>query len=386
MLKEILRMTILCSIVAVVGPSTMAHNLDIEDQILEKVPLPLPADDARDFSFETPYKVKDVLQSLAVFAYLAQDDVDVYTFQVTREDIQSSAPMPFIVSASALPPACLETQNNYPVTALVGPASDPDMPWLPGLPIPSNDQQLPFQVPTGMGVIVADNPVVKDKAREIFDLDMAEPDLKLGIGWFLPDGLTQKCLLENPAECNFSNTINQPIFIPGTYWIVIWDPSRKEQDYTANIGFSERNTVPNEEVEDIIRDNGHLHTPCHDPAKESFCLAVSKSPDRSNSRPLEGKVLSDDVYIFLKPAFPDSDIERVKFCLDCTLTKTERFAPYDLRGTFDSMEAAPLDTEDLSNGHHTVRAEITFGSGAKLSLSSDFFIANPVDDSDEYDD
>ena len=346
---------------AIFGQLASAHNLFIEEQILLENPAEAPPKD--DFSFRNPFQIDNVIDSQAIFSYLTRGDVDVFEFKITPADLTSG---PVLVSASALPPACVETQNNYPITALIG----------PGLPEPGIDRRLPFQVLCDMGVIVADNPVVKKGGRSIFDLDTAEPELGLGIGWFLPLGLTQKCLLTPPPFCDFSNTIAQPVFAAGTYRIIMYDPSGKEQDYTANIGFSEENFIPNPKIEDLVRDNGHLHTFCNEPVNESFDLAVSMTPDRSKPLPLEEQILSEDVYIFLTPKFPKSEIKKVRFFFDGSRVKTEKDAPYDLRGTLNSKNAIPFRTRRRSNGHHTLRAEITFKSKGKLSVSSAFSIFN----------
>ena len=136
------------------------------------------------------------------------------------------------------------------------------------------------------------------------------------------------------------------------------------------------------EIEELVRDNGHLHTRCHEPVNESFDLTVSMAPDRSKPLPLDEQILSEDVYIFLTPKFPRSEIKKVKFFLDGYRVKTERYAPYDLRGTRRSMEAAPLRTRRWSNGHHTLRADITFTSRGKLSVSASFSILNKRKSSD----
>ena len=375
MAKKTLNLLIVFGMLTVFGPLALAHILDIEPQILEEIPVPVLPKDKSDFSFETPYlidkvvkigdkKVKiGVVDSQAIFSYLTPGDVDFFKFKITPNDLKTG---PVLVSASALPPACVENQNNYPITALIGTR----------LPRPPVDLKLPFQVPAGKGVIIANNPVIKKGGRPIFDIDIAEPGLELGIAWFLPLGLTMECLLNPPPLCDFSNTIFQFISVPGTYWIAIFDPSGKVQDYTANIGFSEINFVPNPEIEDLVRDNGHLHTPCHEPVNESYDLAVSTKSDRSNPLPLAEQILSDDVYIFLTPSFPESEIKKVKFCLEGCRVKTERYAPYDLRGTRDSGEAAPLRTHRLSNGRYTIRADITFYSGGKLSVSAAFYVFN----------
>ena len=361
MVRKATKLTIILGLLVLACSITQAHNLFVEPQALEELPVAAPAED--DFSFETPFLIDNVIDSQAIFSYLTPGDVDVFEFVIAPADLSTG---PVLVSASALPPACLETQNNYPVTALVG----------PGLPPPPVDLDLPFQVPCGMGVVVANNPVVREGARPIFDLDTAEPDLNLGIGWFLPLGLTQDCLLNNPFLCDFSNTIAQPVFAPGTYRIVMYDPNGKEQDYTANIGFSEENFTPNPEVEDLARDNGLLHTRCREPLSESFGLAVSRAPDRSNSVPLDEQILSGKAYIFLTPIFPETDIKKVFFFIDGYRIKTEKKAPYDLRGTVRSKMAAPLRTHRFSNGRHTVRAVIKLKSGGKLSISSKFWIVN----------
>jgi hypothetical protein len=115
-----------------------------------------------------------------------------------------------------------------------------------------------------MGVIMAHNPKIPypDK-RPIFHLE--EGDLG-DIAWFLPLGLTQECLLTNPFLCDFTNTIMLPVFYPGTYQIVIWNPTKIPTDYTANIGFDEANFTPTPpDIADQIRDNGLLHRSCHKP-------------------------------------------------------------------------------------------------------------------------
>lgn len=249
-----------------ISPAASAHNIDIEEQALWWVPLLAP--DEADFSWLNPYqidkfkfdqgnlvRVLGVEDSLAVFSYLTPGDVDVYEFTVLPQDFPPPPAPPFVlVAASALPPACSEYRTAYPVTALVG----------YGLPAPDEAMDLPFDVPFGMGVVMADNPRVHRHQRAIFDLS-AEVEALGNTAWFLPDGLTQDCLLHAPWLCDFSNTIAQPVFVPGTYYIVMWNPSGRPIDYTANIGFSEENFEPNEDLEELVKDNGLVHLPCKDP-------------------------------------------------------------------------------------------------------------------------
>ena len=78
--------------------------------------------------------------------------------------------------------------------------------------------------------------------------------------------MSEECLFAQPfPTCDFSHTIFEFVFVPGTYQLVIWDLEGRPQDYTANIGFSEENTVPNPEGESQIKDNQHLHEHCRPP-------------------------------------------------------------------------------------------------------------------------
>ncbi len=202
-----------------------AHVPYIEEEMARRSGKSLPGE---DFTFDNPFVIPgNVEESRAVFSYLHRSDVDVFEFTVTPDQIGfdpiTGAPTP-LVSASALPPACRTYRNRYPVTALMGPGLPPAPPGL----------ELPFAVPPGQGVIVADNPrVAPGEKRPVFNFPEAD------YAWFLPQGLTQFCLLNAPWTCDFSNTINMPVFVPGIYRIVIWNPTRLPLDYTANFGFRE---------------------------------------------------------------------------------------------------------------------------------------------------
>ncbi len=247
----ILNCTIILIILTGFAPLASAHNLFVEPQTLFKKPRYAPPED--DFSFEAPFIIDNVTDSQVIFSYLTENDVDVFEFEVTPEDVMFG---PVLVSASALPPApdCRRPKRNFPVTALMGPDAS----------LPRNlPEGLPFNVPKGMGLIVANNPPIGEKQRRpIFEIDLIEPELQLGLKWYLPMGLTQECLTNNPSECDFSNTIAQPIFTPGFYTIIMWDPRGKKQDYTATIGTSEENRIVNLEIEDLVRNNGLLHKKC----------------------------------------------------------------------------------------------------------------------------
>lgn len=253
------RSVVLAAIVALVAQSSAkAHTPTIEPQAIYTAPAAAPA--SADYSFSSPRILTSVTASQAVFAYLTWGDVDFYKFTVTPQMLQFG---PVIVAASALPPGCWEYQNVYPVTALMGPQK-PGPFGPPGLPPATPEMNLPFSVPAGYGVVKAENPRVhRPDTREIFEL---EESADLGtITWFLPEGLSQDCLLHNQAACDFSNTIGQPVFYPGDYYLAIWNPNGVPTDYTANIGFVETGVEGTPEVHDMIRDNGLLHRNCHEP-------------------------------------------------------------------------------------------------------------------------
>lgn len=257
MLEKLSRQALVSCATLLVAGGALGHTPSIEEQTLYQFPFFAPAE--ADFSWEHPNVLASVTDSQAVFAYLTYGDVDVYSFQVTAADLAFG---PVLVAASALPPGCFEYQNVYPMTALLGPqAPGPFGP--PGLPPPAPGVSLPFAVPPGLGVVVANNPRIPFPGkREVFHLE--EGDLG-DISWFLPQGLSQQCLTEAQWLCDFSNTIAQPVFYPGTYYLAIWNPTGIPTDYTANIGFSEENYSPDPDVLELIRDNALLHRSCHEP-------------------------------------------------------------------------------------------------------------------------
>lgn len=206
--------------------SVLAHVPYVEDEMVRRKGATLPGE---DYSFETPGHIElDIQESQAWFSYLDWGDVDVYEFTVAPGDIGfnpvTGQPQP-LVSASALPPACKQNKYDYPVTALIGPAGS-------GTPL---DVEVPGGIPEGYSVIAyADNPFVGwGEDRPVF----ASPEFDYA--WFLPQGLTQHCLQNAPFLCDFSNTVSTPVFVPGKYYIAVWNPYGWPMDFTANIGFQE---------------------------------------------------------------------------------------------------------------------------------------------------
>jgi hypothetical protein len=230
-------------------PAALAHVPLVEEQVTYAKPWKAPA--SADASWEAPFWLPyDVRESQAIFAYLSPGDQDVFAFTVQPWQLGHG---PVVVAASALPPACGQTKEHFPVTALVGPIG-------PTLRPPVNPEALPFVVPPGMGVAFAPNPRPEGGSeRPVFS------DPNLGLSWFLPLGLTQECLFNAPWACDYTNTISVPVFVPGTYYLVMWDPDGVPQDYTANIGFLESGLPPDPSVIDLVKDNGWLHHPCTPP-------------------------------------------------------------------------------------------------------------------------
>ena len=234
-----------------------AHNLDIEEQTLNLKPWQTMEGDS---SFANPHQmVFGIMDSQAIFAWLDADDVDVFQFTVTPADIAQAQALGFplaIAIASPIPAACAQTKNNYPAIALVAPYGT----------APVQDPiyfDLPFDVPPGHGVLpVYNTPVQGHEERVIFYLPPEDTDPPLNLSWFLPTG----CSVDPHFDCSEADALAVPIFAPfTTAYFVVWDPDGVPQDYTVNIGVDETNFQSFPEIEDFVRDNGHLHRPCTDP-------------------------------------------------------------------------------------------------------------------------
>lgn len=93
-----------------------------------------------------------------------------------------------------------------------------------------------------------------------------------------------------------------------------------------------------------------------------YRLLVSRSADRSNPTPLEGRAVSGEVYIFLS-SDPDvaDGIDNVRFGLDSPFGnpgRLESVAPYDFVGG-NVQRALPFDTRTVADGDHTAYVEVT---------------------------
>ena len=101
-------------------------------------------------------------------------------------------------------------------------------------------------------------------------------------------------------------------------------------------------------------------------------IVSSDSPDRSNSSNLSGQTVTGNIFVSV---LPDSDVDQVQFFVDGSLVSTENFAPFDLQGTSNDL-GNPFNTNELTNGSHTITAEIVFNDGSTDSISASFEVGN----------
>ena len=186
----------------------------------------VPYIEYKDYNEDKPFYVWKMIEySKAFYAWLETDgenpceDIDVLKFTIRNK--------PKNVYIELIVPVVDDYYEDFlPCFALVG----------PGLPEP--DQDLPFNIPSGYGVIIKENVELGTK-RELF---------------YEPFG--GKSYYNGPI---FEENINES----GTYYIYCWDPYEKGGDYVLVFGKKEffgpidifrsiLNTI-------IIRRDGELH-------------------------------------------------------------------------------------------------------------------------------
>ena len=106
-------------------------------------------------------------------------------------------------------------------------------------------------------------------------------------------------------------------------------------------------------------------------------LLVSKSSNRSDPIPLEGETVSGKIYVFVSTA---EDADRVNFFLDDPAMtgspdQTENNHPWDFAGGSPSTANA-FKTWNVSNGLHTITAEIEPVGGGTVVVSETFTVDN----------
>ena len=107
-------------------------------------------------------------------------------------------------------------------------------------------------------------------------------------------------------------------------------------------------------------------------------LVVSKTADRAAPVALEGSTAAGNIYVFVTP---ETGASQVRFWVDDTAragvpVRTETVAPYDLAGTATSGAANPFDTTTLTDGSHTVTAEVVLTAGGTQVVNAAFQVQN----------
>jgi hypothetical protein len=216
--------------------NSLAHTPYMEPQVVRRWGKTV---EGEDFSFEHPFIIPSgtIMAAKAIYAYLSYGDVDVY--QYTLEEGESYL---FPSIATAMPPACRVYRTVYPRTAFIG----------PGLPDPDPSENYPFEIPEGCG-IVSSHPTKVPLSEERPVLKLTDnPDVN--ISWFYfsdPENDFAICHLE----------------VPGTYYIVFWNPTKLPCDYTANIGvtepeISDEDRRQQEIINTLYSDQKVLRFPC----------------------------------------------------------------------------------------------------------------------------
>lgn len=274
------------------GSSAQAHIPFVEAEAREADPASLSAAqrDEIDYSFENPFPHPedidfqnepgntfqyDGIDSMAVNGYLVPGEVDVFHL-VPAENDSGALPFPGAILASALPPACGELVEQYPLVALIGPGLPREADVLERLPFDIDEAPVP-QPEAGMnGALFGPNPTIDP--REIF-----VEDVVTGLSWFLPSGTTQECLEgQGPAgnpfqDCDtLENSIvavaspGQPydLMLGEDYYVAIWDPDGEAQDYTIALGITDAHYVNRPDINSEIECFQLLHSTCTAPYPE----------------------------------------------------------------------------------------------------------------------
>jgi hypothetical protein len=107
------------------------------------------------------------------------------------------------------------------------------------------------------------------------------------------------------------------------------------------------------------------------PQPPAYSLQISSSASGSAPSPLAGKTVSGGIYVFM---LPESGVTQVRFFLAGILVMTQSGAPFALAGDGGGL-AFPFDTRTLTNGSHTLSAQVDH-SGGTAAVSAVFTVAN----------
>ena len=117
---------------------------------------------------------------------------------------------------------------------------------------------------------------------------------------------------------------------------------------------------------------GPTPNPAPSPTPSLVSIVNSESSNRANASNLNGQTVDNNIFVSVVPS---TTVDRVRFFINDVLIQTENTAPFDLQGSRGGL-ANPFDTNELTNGNHTIRADILFIDQSSGSISASFIVAN----------
>jgi hypothetical protein len=155
----------------------------------------VPYIEGKDYLADNDFKVENILQSKAFYAYLDAAEVDIFVMQVDE-------PVPIYVNM--LIPFCKEYAEFATMYALTG----------PGLPQPAVN--LPVELAVGHGAIVWDPSYAEDWSERPLMYEMFSDRQYF-------EGISHRYDAE----------------LPGEYRVIVWHPQQRAGDYLVVIGKTE---------------------------------------------------------------------------------------------------------------------------------------------------
>ena len=181
----------------------------------------VPYIEGKDYPTDAEFRVENIIQSKAFYAYLEESEVDEFVMQIEE-------PTPIYINM--LIPFCKEYATYANAYALIG----------PGLPQPVMD--LPVDLQKGYGAIVW-NPVYDDWSERPFMYEYFSDRQYF-------EGIRHRF---NATE-------------PGEYRLIVWHPQGKPGDYIAIIGRTEDFSVSDMRLAytntPIIRNHEEMQSEC----------------------------------------------------------------------------------------------------------------------------
>ena len=181
----------------------------------------VPYIEGKDFSSESAFRIDNIIQSKAFYAYLDEADVDEYIMLVTE---------PVRIYIHMLIPFCREYARYSTTYALSG----------PGLPSPG--QKLPVELPKGHGALIWD-PDYEDWSERPFMYE-----------YFSDRQYFEGIRYQYEAET------------PGEYRLIVWHKNKQPGDYIAIIGRSEEFSVQDMQLAyantPVIREHKEMRGQC----------------------------------------------------------------------------------------------------------------------------